>query len=208
MPYYRETEDGIHVFRRRWLGPARAFGYISLCESHKFPVEGKHFEIQEVEEAEIICEACLRLNNPDNETRSGCDKWGVSQGHIIGFSRGQEGEIMDVQSLCREEQFETIAGGVEEFEGNLCREEESVCGRCWSLHKERQWKGRDKGMMIRVVAETDSERKTFHAESINAGSVNSGETGYWLHSKDGLVKKLREDQVLEIGIVPERQVDY
>lgn len=207
MPYYRENDDRIHVFRRRWLGPARAFGYTSFCGEHRFPVEGKHFEIKEVSEGEITCQSCLKMANPEKRI-SLDDELGVSQGHFIGFSRGREGEVIDARVVCDGNEFEEIVGGIEKFEGNLTEQEESVCDYCWSEYKQDQWSGRDEGGMIRVVAEADGKEKTFHAESIEAGPVESVDTGFWLHSKDGLVKKLREDQILTIDIVPTRQIDY
>ncbi|WP_224338230.1 hypothetical protein [Haloprofundus halobius] len=208
-PHQWTTTEGLtHVFYDNNQPPSERFGWTSLCDEWRIPLEGEHFELQEdVTEGSITCEHCRdRLDKPFVEL----DDEGIAgmRGCVVRVHRDGDGAIIGARRLCRGRPLHyEIAFDPRSFSGDLHDQADDVCEECWQNYVDHQWGGDVEGGELQIEYWTDEGKKTYYAASAEA--VNTGpEAKLRLTSENGLEQELTQGKIESITLTPAQIVDY
>ncbi|UPW01068.1 hypothetical protein M0R88_02955 [Halorussus gelatinilyticus] len=208
-PYQWTTNEGTtHVFYDNNLPPSEGFGWDSLCDTERIPIEGEHFELQEdVTEESITCERC-RDQLGKSYVGLGDDDIAGMRSCLVRIRRDGDGELIGARRLCQgrplhyEISFEPTS-----FTGDLQTEMDEVCEDCWQNYIDRQWSGDVEGGELQVECWVDGEKESYYAASVEA--VNTGpKAKLRLTSENGLKQELAREDIDSITLTPAQIVDY
>lgn len=207
-PYRWTTSEGLtHVFYTNHLPPSTGFGWSSLCDAVRLPIEGKHFELnQDVAEAEVTCEHCRErfggsYVDLDDDSIAGVD------GCLVRFERNDGSEIVRADLVCRGPLHEALPFEPESFSGDLAERVADVCTECWETYVDHQWRSDDTGAELCVEVWKDGGRSEYFASSVEG--VQAGrEAELRLVSENGLEKVVHRKDVESITLTPAQHVDY
>jgi len=208
-PHLWATDKGLtHVFYDNHQPPSGGFGWTSLCEEWKLPLEGEHFELNEdVTESSITCRHCREQLGRSYVDPSDDEMAGL-QGCLIEVHRDDDGNIIHARRLCRGGPIHyDILFEPESFTGNLREQADDVCEECWQSYVEHQWSGDVEGGELQVDVWTDQGEKTYYAASAEA--INTGpEAKLRLTSENGLEREIPREEIASITLTPAQIVDY
>lgn len=207
-PYRWTTDDGLtHVCYNNHMPPSTGFGWSSLCDGVRVPIEGEHFELDEdVAAAAITCQHCrdrlgrsyVDLNDESMVGVNGC---------LVRVERDEEGEITWAERVCREALHLSLSFEPDSFSGNLADQVEAVCDECWEAYIERQWSSDVEGAELRVEVWDSNGRAEYFAAGAEA--IRGGPEGVLrLVSENGLEKDVRREEIESISLTPAQHVDY
>ncbi|WP_143420575.1 hypothetical protein [Halorubrum sp. Ib24] len=204
-PYYWTVDGSLsHIFYDNHLHPSTEFGWSSLCEAVRLPIEGEHFELNEnVSEDNISCKCCKR--NFD-ETFVDDDSTGIVNGCLVQFNNNN-GEILQASKVCGRALHHSLPFQPSSFTGNLEEQVEEVCTECWETYVDHQWIGDDEGGEWRVEVCGDNSRSKYVTPSLEKIWI-AGEIGLRLVSENGLEKDIRREEIESISLTPIRNVTY
>jgi len=208
-PHQWTTKEGqTHVFYDNNQPPSEGFGWTSLCDEWRIPIEGEHFELQEdVAEESITCEHCFdRLDKAYVELDD--DDIVCMRSCLIRICRDGDGGIIEARRLCRGQPLHyEIAFEPESFTGDLHEHADDVCEECWQNYVDNQWSGDVEGGELQIEYWTDEGKRTYYAASAEA--VNTGpEAKLRLTSENGLQQELARDKIVSVVLTPAQIVDY
>ena len=207
---YRWTADNgqTHVFYDDHQPPGVGFGWSSLCEEWKVPLEGEHIELdRDVTDSSINCRRCRERLDRSSMTPS--DEEIVElQGCLIEVHRDEQGDIDHARRLCRGGPLHyDISFEPESFTGDLHKQVDDVCRECWQSYVEHQWSSDVEGGELQVDVWTAEGEKTYYAASAEA--INTGPKGNLrLTSENGLEREIPREEVGSITLTPAQIVDY
>ncbi|QLG49923.1 hypothetical protein [Natrinema halophilum] len=207
-PYHWQTDDGLtHVFYDNHVPPDTGFGWSSLCDAIRVPIEGEHFELREdVTADDITCGHCLnRLDRPSTDFDG--DSIGCVNGCLVLFDRDQDGVIVRAESVCRTVLHHSMPFEPESFTGNLKDQCEDVCRECWGTYVDHQWTDDDEGAELRIDVSGDDERSEYFAASAEPIQGDDGAI-LQLQSENGLETEIDREAIESITLTPMWDIVY
>lgn len=207
-PYHWTTGEGpTHVFYDNHMPPSSGFGWSSLCDRVRLPIEGKHFELQQdVTEENITCEHCRRrlsesyvdLDDGSIASANGCLVW---------VERNEGGVIIQAERVCQGMLHHSLSFEPDTFSEDLTEQVEDVCKECWETYVNHQWRSRDEGAQFCVELRIEDNRSEYFAA--NAETIQRGHMAVLrLVSKNGLKKDLPREEIESITLTPARNIVY
>ena len=207
-PYRWTTDDGLtHVFYNNHMPPSTGFGWSSLCDEVRLPIEGEHFKLDEDVTAEdITCRHCQdRLDRPYVALND--DSMVGVNGCLVRVERDEGGEITWAERVCSEALHNSLSFELDSFSENLEKQVEAVCSECWETYVERQWSSDVEGAELRVEVWGDDGRSKYFAAGAEA--IRGGPEGVLrVVSENGLEKDIRREEIESITLTPAQRVDY
>ncbi|WP_254525025.1 hypothetical protein [Natrinema caseinilyticum] len=190
IPYCWTTDDGLtHVFYDNHVPPDTGFGWSSLCDAVRLPIEDRHFELHEDVTAEdITCSHCLNgLDQPIADFDG--DSIACVDGCLVLYGRDQDDAIVQAEPVCRNVLHHSLPFEPDSFTGNLEEQLEDVCSECWETYVDHQWTRDDEGAELRVEVSADDGRSEYFAASAEP-----------IHADRGAVLRLVSENELETDI--------
>ena len=208
-PYYCSIDEGqTHMFYDNYQPPGGGFGWSSLCDEVRIPIEGEHFELAvEVAAADISYQRCqdgLSQRNVDFDDTSIA---GLN-GCVARFDRNDEGVIVRVERIFHGKRHHSLPFEPETFNGNLAEQVDNICTECWETYVDHQWMRDDEAPEIQVnVWGDDNSRSVYYAAQANV--VGDGIEGrLQLVSENGLKKEIHHEDIESIHLTQARDVVY
>ena len=207
-PYHSTTDGSLtHVFYDNYRPPSSGFGWSSLCNAVRLPIEGEHFEVnQDVKEENLTCRRCRERADMsyiefDDDSIAGVN------GCLVRFDRNENGVIVRAERICGGMLHYSLPFKPESFSGDLKEEVNNVCSECWETYVNHQWTGRDQGAEFCVKVWEDDSRSEYFAA--NAKTFQNGhKAALRLVSKNGLKKYITREQIESITLTPAQSINY
>lgn len=189
------------------MPPSPGFGWSSLCNEVRIPIEGEHFELEEnITKEEISCERC-RKRFDEGYVDTDDDSIAGVNGCLVRFGRDEEGVIVRAEQICQGMLHNSLQFEPNSFSGDLNEEIEDVCSACWETYVDHQWTPRDEGAQWRIEIRGDGSRSEYFAVSTEIIPYDR-ETGLRLISENGLKKELPREEIESITITPTQNINY
>lgn len=207
-PYCWSTDGGLtHVLYDNHMPPSTGFGWSSLCNEVRIPIEGEHFELNEdVTDDDITCRRCrdqLSQQNVNIEESS----IGSINGCLARFERNEEDILVHVERIFHGELHHSLPFKPDSFTGDLAEQVEDVCDECWERYVEHQWASDDMGGELQVEVWEEGGRSKYYA--VQAETVGDGrEAALRLVSENGLQKDVRRKEIKSITLTPAQDIVY
>lgn len=202
IPYCWRTDDGlIHVFYDNHVPPDTGFGWSSLCDAVRLPIEGAHFELHEdVTEEDITCGHCLNgLDQPVADFDG--DSIACVNGCLVLFDRDQDDAIVRAEPVCRTVLHHSLPFEPDSFTGNLEDQFDDVCSECWETYVDHQWTSDDEGAELCIEVSGDDRRSEYFAAS--AETIQDDRRAVLrLVSENGLEKDITREEIESITLTP------
>jgi hypothetical protein len=186
------------------MPPTHGFGWTSLCDSVRVPIEGEHFELDEdVTPTALTCNACQsRLaQSLDDDSIAGLN------GCAVRFERDDDGMLVQAERLCQHMLHHSLPFEPESFTGNLAEQVEDVCQDCWETYVDHQWAPDDEGTDLRVeILDGHGRSEYFAAKAVPARRGHEGVVR--LVSENGLQHEIHPDEIESITVTPHQNINY